>query len=215
MKRDRVKEKVLTDALEKGLKQEILPQRSMPPLDIGGATTLDELSIDLLCNALIDGYSLRNVAVEMDRLYVEKHGKPRMWGGRPSRMHATSILRWIEGSQDRIQMYESSRAAQADAYFSELLQISNEPVPLTIFGGYDTGAVNDKRLRIDTLKFITGRLHPKRYGDRLDLTSDGEKLPEMSPAQVEARLIALLAKAKPETLQLEVVDVEAREVKSD
>jgi hypothetical protein len=193
-----IKEQLMREAVEKGTAviPAPMPQRAPPPMDLAGAATTDELQIDLVCNALIDGYSLRDIAAEMDRNHIRRHGKPRDHFGHPSRMHATTVLRWIESDLERASMYESSRAAQADTYFSELFQLANEPVPLTIFGTFDSGAVQDKRLRIDTLKFIASKLAPRRYGEKLDLTSGGEKMQELSPAQAEARLVALLAKAQ-------------------
>ena len=35
---------------------------------------------------------------------------------------------------------------------------------------------NDKRVRIDARKWLMGKLKPKKYGDKLDIVSDGEKL---------------------------------------
>jgi len=37
-------------------------------------------------------------------------------------------------------------------------------------------AVARARLQIDTRKFIAAKLKPKKYGDKLDLTSLGEKI---------------------------------------
>lgn len=199
----KTREKIMAEALKDGAKVPApLTQRAMPPLDLHDAYDLKTLTIDDLCNALIDGYSLRDIAAELDSNHIRVTGQPRSHNGVRSRMHATTILRWVESDRERVKQYEQAKEAQADALFSELRQLSNEPVPLTIFGSYDSGAVQDKKLRLETLRFITSKLAPKRYGDRLDLTSGGEKLPEMSPAQADARLIALLGKAKPELIAL-------------
>ncbi len=37
---------------------------------------------------------------------------------------------------------------------------------------------NRSRLRIDTRKWYLSKVMPKKYGDKLDVTSDGEKLPQ-------------------------------------
>lgn len=193
----KTREKIMEEALKDGAKlPDPLPQRAMPVMDLHGAAETGELDIDDLCNALVDGHSLRDVAAELDRNYIKRHGKPRSHGGKVSRMHATTILRWVERDRERVRMYEMAREMHADAIFSELFQLSNEPIPLTIFGQYDSGAVQDKKVRIDTLKFIASKLKPRAYGEKLDLTSGGDKLPEMSPAQADARLIALLSKAR-------------------
>lgn len=208
----KTREKIMEEALKDGAKlPEPLPQRAMPPLELHDAYDLKTLSIDDLCNSLIDGYSLRDIAAELDRNHVRVTGKPRSHNGARSRMHATTILRWVEADRERVRLYEQAKEAQADAFFSELFQLSNEPIPLTIFGSFDSGAVQDKKVRIDTLKFICSKLAPKRYGDRLDLTSGGDKLPEMSPAQADARLIALLSKARASVVSLPIQTEEASE----
>jgi hypothetical protein len=84
----------------------------------------------------------------------------------------------------------------AEAMMSELRQLSAEPVPLTIFGQYDSGAVQDKRTRINALQWIIAKFKPRAYGEKLDLTSGNKPLPQMSEAQADARLVALLAKLK-------------------
>lgn len=199
----KTREKIMAEALADGAKIPApLTQRAMPVMELHGAAETGELDIDDLCNALVDGYSLRDIAAEMDRNYVKRHGKQRSHGGKFSRMHATTILRWVERDAARVRAYEMAREQHADAIFSELFQLSNEPIPLTIFGSYDSGAVQDKKVRIDTLKFIASKLAPRRYGEKLDLTSGGEKIPEMSPAQADARLIALLTKARASVVAL-------------
>lgn len=199
----KTREKIMEEALKDGAKLPApITQRSMPPMELHGACDLSDLSIDDLCNALIDGYSLRDVAAELDRNHLKAVGKPRSHGGKFSRMHATTILRWVEQDAARVRAYEQAREMQADAVFSELFQLSNEPIPLTIFGSFDSGAVQDKKVRIDTLKFIASKLAPRRYGEKLDLTSGGDKLPEMSPAQADARLAALLVKARASVVSL-------------
>jgi hypothetical protein len=194
----KTREKIMEEALKSGAPPPpVVEQRGMPPIDLHGATVVDELDLDDVCNTLIDGYSLRDIASELDRNYVRKHGKMRTYAGHPARTHATTLLRWVEKDAERIRRYEQAKEAQADALFSEMLQVANEAVPLTIFGSMDSAAVQNKRVRLDTLRWITSKLKPKAYGEKLDLTSGGDKIPPMSPAQADARLVALLEKARP------------------
>lgn len=205
----KTREKIMREFVEKGgTPPPPLPQRALPPLDLGGATTVRELDIDLVCNALIDGYSLRNIAAEIDANYIRKHGTQRTRNGKPSRVYATNVLHWIEEDHERVRKYEAARVAQADTYFSELFQLANEPVQMTMFGTFDTGAVQDKRLRIDAMKWIIAKLNSRKYGDRIDVTSANEPLSNMSPEQLSARLTALLNKARGNLPQIVVEDNE-------
>jgi hypothetical protein len=36
--------------------------------------------------------------------------------------------------------------------------------------------VNRSRLRIDARKWLAAKLHPKKYGDKVDVTTDGKEL---------------------------------------
>lgn len=38
-------------------------------------------------------------------------------------------------------------------------------------------AVQRSKLRVDTRKWYVARMKPRKYGDKLDVTTDGEKLP--------------------------------------
>ncbi len=62
----------------------------------------------------------------------------------------------------------------------EILTIADDP----------TIEPNDKRIRVDTRKWIMARMKPKRYGDHLDVRHD-------VPEQVMAAVVYALAHPKP------------------
>ena len=41
----------------------------------------------------------------------------------------------------------------------------------------DPEALQRSKLRVDTRKFLMAKMKPKRYGDKLDITSDNKQLP--------------------------------------
>lgn len=107
--------------------------------------------------------------------------------------HADEVLvRWIQADIDRTKAYREARRMQADAHIDQLIELSDEPMPINSFGSVDTGAVQQLRVRIDTRKWIAAKLHPAAYGDKLEvnasLSHDGLK-----PDQVMGRIVALLA----------------------
>lgn len=68
---------------------------------------------------------------------------------------------------------------QASKMFDDLLVLSDLSSS-EIVGGKDTGdnaRVQARRLQVDTRKWYLSKVLPKLYGDKLDLTSGGEKLP--------------------------------------
>ena len=109
----------------------------------------------------------------------------------PGMPSARTINRWvsedIQGFADR---YERARKLQADAIFDEALDISNEEF-------IDNVEVQAARLKIDTRKWYIARVHPEKYGDRVEVTTRTQKL---SDAEVDAQLLNLLETAEPAAL---------------
>ena len=73
--------------------------------------------------------------------------------------------------------------SRADVLFEEIVTIADTPVEGTKIKEtpkgtvIETGDMTDhRRLQIDARKWVVAKMQPKKYGDRLDVTSDGEKL---------------------------------------
>jgi hypothetical protein len=93
---------------------------------------------------------------------------------------------WIEGDAERSRMYERARQVRADAIADAIVAVAYEPPERTLQGSVDSGSVQDKRVRIDTLKWAAGKLAPKRYGDKVQL-GGAEDLPPIQQ-QVSGQL---------------------------
>lgn len=129
--------------------------------------------IDLFCEQIAEGKSLRGIAEQL--------------GIAPS-----NIIRWLGQDPEREKLYAKARIEQADTFANEIIAIADEPVPTTDTGSYDSGAVNDKRLRIDARKWIASKLKPGSYGDKLELS--GTIKTDMTPEQIDARIQYFLTK---------------------
>lgn len=100
---------------------------------------------------------------------------------------AGTVYNWLldKEKKDFFKQYARARNAQAENLFDELLEIADDGTNdfMTITKGDVTYNVEDKevtnrsRLRVDTRKWYLSKVLPKKYGDKLDLTSDGDKLP--------------------------------------
>ncbi len=93
--------------------------------------------------------------------------------------HSTA-LRWIDKLQ-RSDDYARAREQRADNIFEEILNIADceDEDIYTDDNGIERvnhDAINRDRLRIDARKWMLGKMQPKKYGDKIDVTSDGEKL---------------------------------------
>lgn len=88
---------------------------------------------------------------------------------------ASAFYVWIDKDKDLLDRYMRARDAQADLLADEIIEIADhseeDHTPFT--GG---NVVNRDKLRIESRKWIASKLKPKKYGDKLDVTTDGEKI---------------------------------------
>lgn len=102
-----------------------------------------------ICEALIEGKSLRAICKA---------------DGMPS---ASTVCRWLGQNAEFREQYAHARDAQADTIADETLAIADD----------EELDPQDKRVRIDTRKWLAGKLKPKRYGDKLQVGGDEEAGP--------------------------------------
>lgn len=122
-----------------------------------------------ICKRLALGESLRSICQE--------EGMP----------HSDTLYAWLLDDDKKYfsVKYAQARAIQAENMFDEILEISDDGSNdfMEIKKGSLTYNVEDKevtnrsRLRVDTRKWYLSKVLPKKFGDKLDLTSGGDKLP--------------------------------------
>lgn len=108
-----------------------------------------------ICGKIADGKSLRTICRE-DHM-------PAM----------SSVFLWLGKYPEFSEQYARAKDAQADAFIEDMQDIADTPPALTAEGKIDAGDVADKRLRIDTRKWIASKLKPKKYGDKVEQTVQG------------------------------------------
>ncbi|WP_200952406.1 transposase [Mesorhizobium sp. Root552] len=129
----------------------------------GRPSDYSEELADIICERLADGESLRSICRD--------EGMP----------HASTVCRWL-ASDDRTafrEQYARARELQADALFDEALEIADTPVEGVTYKETEKGTyvtrgdmIEHRRLRVDTRKWMVGKLAPKKYGEKLALGSD-------------------------------------------
>ena len=77
--------------------------------------------------------------------------------------HST-VLSWIENLK-RSDEYARIRELRSDIIFEEILSIADTFTP-----GEDNATIQRDRLRIDTRKWILGKMQPKKYGNKVEIT---------------------------------------------
>lgn len=96
-----------------------------------------------------------------------------------------TIMQWRARIPDFTEAFAYARAQQLQAMAEDIVDISRD----------DSLDPNDKRIRIDTLKWLLSKLVPRTYGDKLDVTSAGEALAPPSH-QIDARIQSIIMQAQ-------------------
>ncbi len=97
----------------------------------------------------------------------------------------TTMLKWLRENEEFALQYARAKQEQADYFVEEMLDIADdskndnetrytaEGEPYIV---ENKEWVNRSKLRVDTRKWIASKLKPKKYGEKLDITSGGEKV---------------------------------------
>lgn len=126
----------------------------------GRPTTYNQEIVNKICALLAQGQSLRTVCKGEDMPCI------------------ATVLTWIRVYPEFLSQYTRAKEESADALAEEILDIADDS--FTVITGTDksdNARVHAQRLRVDTRKWIMSKMKPKKYGEKLDLTSDGKVLP--------------------------------------
>lgn len=92
----------------------------------------------------------------------------------------STVYVWMLKHERFAEAYARAREEQADTLADEITAIADEkPVEVVDDKGTsrtDSGWVTWQKNRIDARKWVAAKLKPKSYGDKVDLTSGGEKV---------------------------------------
>ncbi len=122
---------------------------------------------DKICAELSEGKSLRTV--------TKGEGMPV----------AKTIFNWFRTKPEFLQQYARAKEESSDALIEEMLDIADDGSNdfMTVVKGdkiyemENKEVTNRSRLRVDTRKWIASKLKPKKYGDKLDMTTNGKDFP--------------------------------------
>ena len=88
-----------------------------------------------------------------------------------------TFFEWIDKDKIKANQYARAMDLRTELKFESIEQdYSEEPQRDPESGKIDTGWVQLQRLKIDAKKWELGKLKPKKYGDKIDVTTDGEKI---------------------------------------
>lgn len=114
----------------------------------------DKIAVEI-CTRLSDGESLRSICLSDDM-----PGK-------------TTVFRWLGENEAFRDQYTRAREAQADTLFDEMLDIADDTAKDIVEGAVDQEHIQRTKLRIETRKWMAGKLRPKKYGDKIEHEHSG------------------------------------------
>lgn len=117
-----------------------------------GETKYTDDIFNSICDKLADGMSLKRICQADDM---------------PDK---ATFYRWINESKDLCDKYARAKEDSSDALADDIQDIGDK----VLTGEYEA---NNARVAIDAKKWIASKLKPKKYGDKLDMTTNGKDLP--------------------------------------
>ncbi len=116
---------------------------------------------DRICNELSEGISLRTVCLADDM---------------PDK---TTVFRWIRQNEEFRNQYARAKEESADAQHEVLMDLGDNAIDLSqsVDPKASSAVVQAVKLKADNLKWSMSKMKPKKYGDKIDVMTDGKALP--------------------------------------
>lgn len=123
---------------------------------------------DAICADLSMGTSLRTVCKSDDMPSI------------------ATVFNWFRKYPEFLEQYTRAKEESADAMAEDILDIADDATNdyMMRTGKDDTESyqlngehIQRSRLRVESRKWLMAKMKPKRYGDKLDMTTNGKDLP--------------------------------------
>ena len=142
----------------------------------GRPTIFTKILGDSICKRIMGGESVRTICKDKDM------------------PDAGTIYNWLlDKDASFFKQYARAKDTQAEQMFDELLEIADdgsndytEDEDGAMVVNYEN--IQRSRLRVDTRKWYLSKVLPKKFGDKLDLTSGGDKITPIYGGQSVVKL---------------------------
>lgn len=117
-------------------------------------------------NFIEDGFSLRKALSKVN-------------------ISSKTFYEWIDGDDEKVKQYARACEERAEAILDEMIDIvddsNNDITEYDLGDGVVSTKVNSEhiqrsRLRYDARKWLVSKLNPKKYGDKIDVTTNGKEI---------------------------------------
>lgn len=95
--------------------------------------------------------------------------------------NAGSVFLWLREKEDFSKLYARACEERSEAMMEDMFDIADDGTNdwMTINGQRVTNreVIDRSKLRVDVRKWYASKLKPRKYGDKLDMTTNGKDLP--------------------------------------
>jgi transposase-like protein len=159
------------------------PPKKKTPRKPGRPSRYTNKLADKICKMIAEGQSVRSICAKKDMISMQTFFR---W----LRENEKFREQYARACEERSYMHAEEIIEIADDATNDYMEQHDESDELT---GYKLNGENIQRsrLRIDTRKWLMAKLNPKVYGDKLDMTTNGNDIGvTLSASQAEQLLNA-------------------------
>jgi transposase-like protein len=159
------------------------PPKKKTPRKPGRPSRYTNKLADKICKMIAEGQSVRSICAKKDMISMQTFFR---W----LRENEKFREQYARACEERSYMHAEEIIEIADDATNDYMEQHDESDELT---GYKLNGENIQRsrLRIDTRKWLMSKLNPKVYGDKLDMTTNGNDIGvTLSASQAEQLLNA-------------------------
>lgn len=90
----------------------------------------------------------------------------------------SSVFKWLKEHSEFSDKYAVACEERSEAMLEDILEISDTGIDVVKTGAEKKSGAYAQivRLQVDTRKWYMSKMKPKKYGDKVDVTSGGEKV---------------------------------------
>ena len=88
----------------------------------------------------------------------------------------THAYRLMDADPKLAEAYERAKKDRASRMAEEIIELADAPIPKHLQGVEISAWVAQKRLQVDARKWVAAKLHPKVYGDKIDVSVRDDRI---------------------------------------
>ncbi|HEY1044964.1 MAG TPA: hypothetical protein VGF79_00900 [Bacteroidia bacterium] len=95
------------------------------------------------------------------------------------------VYEWLRTDKEFSDNYAHAREQRAEKIFEEIISISDSTGQDVVYDKdgnpiFNSVAVRRDQLKIDARKWMLSKMQPKKYGDKIDVTTDGNEINQIT-----------------------------------